>query len=179
MDLASEAVDDKEQVCVVCFGFIGHTTSSGTNPPNLPMKSNEVQKHLSNLMRLTMPAWRFTFRTIRCKLNWLKKTKSNWNQIITPFGPVLTWNAIEWYLLELNRNSRKIRLWVLSRKYLFVVQVATRTYKKQYGSPLCMHHPRQWETLRYINIKQSIQSTAREVLCTYKQSGQWRQVATD
>ena len=30
-------------------------------------------------------------------------------------------------------------------------QVATRTYKKQPGSPFCMRHPRQWETLRYIN----------------------------
>ena len=34
MDLASEAVDDKAQVCVVCFGFMGHATSSWTNYPN-------------------------------------------------------------------------------------------------------------------------------------------------
>ena len=34
MDFASEAVDDKGQVCVVCFGFMGHATSSWTNSPN-------------------------------------------------------------------------------------------------------------------------------------------------
>ena len=35
-------------------------------------------------------------------------------------------------------------------------QVATRTCKTQYCSPLCMRHPRQWETLRHINNKQPI-----------------------
>ena len=29
-NLASEAVDDKAQVCVACFGFMGHATSSWT-----------------------------------------------------------------------------------------------------------------------------------------------------
>ena len=63
---------------------MGHATSSWTNSPNRTKKSNKkVQKHFlwSNLMRLKMPAWRFTFRSITCKLNWMKKTKSNWKQI--------------------------------------------------------------------------------------------------
>ena len=34
IDLASEAVDDKAQVCAVCFGFMGHATSSWTNSSN-------------------------------------------------------------------------------------------------------------------------------------------------
>ena len=34
MGLASEAADDTAQVCLVCFGFMEHATSSWTNSPN-------------------------------------------------------------------------------------------------------------------------------------------------
>ena len=47
MDLASEAVEDKAQVCAVCFGFMGHATSSWTNSPNWTKKSNKNSENSS------------------------------------------------------------------------------------------------------------------------------------
>ena len=72
MDLASEAVDDKAQVCVVCFRFHGTCHVELDKLPDLKNKSKQPKKACCVDVfefPMEMPAWLFTFRSIRRKIN--------------------------------------------------------------------------------------------------------------